>query len=129
MSSETTRLEQSVIQQQCKVLRLPAVAGQCDRLAEQALREHQSYLGYLEALLAGEVEERERRTVGRRLLEAHLPRLKTLEDFDFAQAPLISAARLVDLAGGGYIERAEPVVFIGESGFGSYCSSCSSLLN
>ena len=118
MSSATASLEQSVIQQQCKVLRLPAVAGQCGRLAEQALREHQSHLGYLEALLAGEVEERERRTVGRRLLEAHLPRLKTLEEFAFDQAPLISAARMADLADGGYIERAEPVVFIGESGTG-----------
>lgn len=118
MSTSPASLEQSVIQQQCKVLRLPAVAGQCSRLAEQALREHQSYLGYLEALLAGEVEERERRTVGRRLLEAHLPRVKTLEEFDFDQAPLISAARMADLADGGYIERAEPVVFIGESGTG-----------
>lgn len=118
MSSATASLEQSVVQQQCKVLRLPSVAGQCSQLAEQAQREHQTYLGYLEALLAGEVEDRERRTVGRRLLEAHLPRVKTLEDFDFAQAPQISAARMADLAEGGYIERAEPVVFIGESGTG-----------
>jgi DNA replication protein DnaC len=118
MSAAPANLEQSVVQQQCKVLRLPSVAGQCGRLAEQAEREHQTYLGYLEALLAGEVEERERRTVGRRLQDAHLPRVKTLEDFDFAQAPLISAALLADLAEGGYIERAEPVVFIGESGTG-----------
>jgi DNA replication protein DnaC len=118
MTSATESLEQSVVQQQCKVLRLPSVGGQCVRLAEQAQREHQTYLGYLEALLAGEVEERERRTVGRRLQEAHLPRVKTLQDFDFDQAPLISPVRMADLADGGYIERAEPVVFIGESGTG-----------
>jgi DNA replication protein DnaC len=118
MSVAPANLEQSVVQQQCKVLRLPSVAGQCGQLAEQAQREHQTYLGYLEALLAGEVEERERRTVGRRLQDAHLPRIKTLEDFDFTQAPLISPARMADLADGGYIERAEPIVFIGESGTG-----------
>jgi len=118
MSAVPANLEQSIVQQQCKVLRLPSVAGQCGPLAEQAQREHQTYLGYLEALLAGEVEERERRTVGRRLQDAHLPRVKTLEDFDFTQAPQISPARMADLADGGYIERAEPIVFIGESGTG-----------
>lgn len=118
MSAAATTLQQSAIQQQCKALRLPTVAGQCGRLAEQAQREQRPYLGYLEALLAAEVEERERHVVGRRLREAHLPRVKTLEEFDFSQAPQVSAIQLMTLAEGGYIEGAEPVVFIGESGTG-----------
>ena len=44
--------------------------------------------------------------------------MKTLEEFDFAQAPAISATKIAELAEGGYIERAEPVVFIGECGTG-----------
>jgi DNA replication protein DnaC len=92
------------------------VAGQCARLAEAAERERQPYLGYLEALLAAEVEERERRAVERRLKEARLPRVKTLDEFDFAQAPAVSAVQLQTLAEGGYIDRAEPVVFLGDSG-------------
>ena len=43
---------QSVIKQQCLTLRLPTLASQCGRLAEQAERERQPYLGYLGALLA-----------------------------------------------------------------------------
>jgi len=54
-------LRQSVIRQQCLLLRLPTLAGQSGPLAEQAERERQPYLGYLEALLAAELEERERR--------------------------------------------------------------------
>ncbi len=116
--SQAETLAEAVIKEHCKRLHLPAVAGQCARLAEQAEREHHSYLGYLDALLQVELEERERNTIARRLKDAHLPRLKTLEEFDFGQAPAISAAQVRALAEGGYIERAEPVVFIGECGTG-----------
>jgi DNA replication protein DnaC len=116
--SATAELGLQSIRQQCKLLRLPTVAEQCGPLAQTAERGRQPYLDYLEALLAAELEERERHTVARRLQEAHLPRVKTLEDFDFREAPTISAVRLAELADGGYIERAEPVVFIGESGTG-----------
>ena len=118
MSEVTVSLQESTIREHCKLLRLPTVAGQCGRLAEQAQREHHSYLGYLDALLVTEVEERERHTVAQRIRDAHLPRLKTLEEFDFAQAPAISPTMMGELAEGGYITRAEPVVFIGESGTG-----------
>ena len=53
----------------------------------------------------------------RRVKEARLPRLKTLQEFDFAQSP-VSAARIADLAAGSYIARAEPVLLIGEAGTG-----------
>ena len=118
VQNQTVTLAETVIKQHCKQLHLPAVAGQCARLAEQAEREHHSYLGYLDVLLQAELEERERNTVARRLKDAHLPRVKTLDEFDFSQAPAISPAQIQALAEGGYIERAEPVVFIGECGTG-----------
>jgi DNA replication protein DnaC len=114
----TATLRQNVIKQQCVALHLPTVASQCAPLAEQAERERQPYLGYLEALFAAELEDRDRRAVERRIKEAHLPRVKTLDEFDFRQAPSVSPARVSELAEGGYIERAEPVVFIGDSGTG-----------
>lgn len=116
--AQAATLAETVIKARCKQLQLPAIAGQCARLAEQAEREHHSYLGYLDALLQAELEERERNTVARRLKDAHLPRVKTLDEFDFSQAPAISPARIQALAEGGYIDRAEPVVFIGECGTG-----------
>ena len=58
-------LRQSVIRQQCVTLRLPTLASQCGPLAEQAERERQPYLGYLETLLSAELEERERRAIDR----------------------------------------------------------------
>lgn len=111
-------LQESAIKQHCRQLRLPTIAAQCVSLAEQAEREQQGYLRYLEALLQTELEERELKTIVRRIKEAHLPKVKTLEEFDFSQAPAISVSKVRELAEGGYIERAEPVVFIGECGTG-----------
>ena len=118
MSGAAAALEQATIKQQCKLLRMPTMATQCGRLAEQAVRERRTHLGYLEALLAAELEERERNVVERRLKDARLPRLKTLEEFDFAKSPKISAGQIQELAQGGYIERAEPVILIGDCGTG-----------
>jgi DNA replication protein DnaC len=78
------------------------------------VKENQSHILYLEALLALECEERDRHAIENRTRDAQLPRMKTLEEFDFAQAPQIPAAKIRELAEGGYIERNEPVVLIGE---------------
>ena len=82
------------------------------------MREKKTHTGYLEALLTAEIEERERNTIERRIKEAHLPRVKTLEEFDYTQITDGEAAKMRELAEGGYIERAEPVLFIGDCGTG-----------
>ena len=84
MSESLAGLRASAIKQHCKLLHLPTIGGQCVRLAEQAEREHHGYLGYLDVLLQTELEEREQKTIARRIKEAHLPKVKTLEEFDFA---------------------------------------------
>jgi DNA replication protein DnaC len=112
------QLQEATIRQHCKVLRMPTIGAQFSSLAEQAVREKKTHAGYLEALLSAESEERDRNTISRRIKEAHLPRVKTLEEFDYNQSPMISAAKMQDLAAGGYIERAEPVLFIGDCGTG-----------
>ena len=66
-------------------MHLPTVAAQSAQLAEQAVRERRTHLGFLEALLQAELEEREQRLVERRIREAHLPRMKTLDEFDSVQ--------------------------------------------
>ena len=118
MSAPSIALQQSTIRNYAKQLRLPTLGGQFARLAEEAIKEKQSHVSYLEALLAAELEEREHNTVARRLQEAHLPKLKTLEEFEFQTAPHISAALIRNLAEGGYLQRSEPIVLLGETGTG-----------
>src|ERR1035437_1775544 len=111
-------MEAASITQHCQTLRLGAIGAQFAALAEEARQQNHSHLHYLEALLQAEVEERERRSIELRLKDAHLPRMKTLEEFDFAQSPHIPASRLRALAEGGYLERSEPVLLVGEPGTG-----------
>jgi DNA replication protein DnaC len=118
VKNQTQALEYASVMQYCKAVRLPTVGTNFVPLAEQAVKENHSHIRYLEALLAIECEERDRHAIGNRIRDAQLPRMKTLEEFDFAQAQQIPAARIRELAEGGYIERKEPIVLIGECGAG-----------
>jgi len=93
VSQVKTSIEVASIRQLCRGLHMPTVAAQCVRLAEQAVKEKRSHVAYLEALLEAEVEERERNVVTRRIKEAHFPKVKTLEEFDFEAAKHLPAAQ------------------------------------
>jgi len=116
--STSQPIQQSAIQQYAQQLYLTTVANQFSSLAEEAVRKKQSHLSYLEALLEAEVEERDRRAVIRRIKEAHFPAVKTLEEFDFQSATHIPVALIKKLSEGEYLERKEPVIFLGETGTG-----------
>lgn len=111
-------VQQAAILQYAKQLRLPTLGDQFAGLAEEAVKEKQSHLSYLEALLEVEVEERDRKAMARRIQEARFPAVKTLEEFDFPSAPHISAALLRNLSEGGYLARKEPIIFLGDTGTG-----------
>jgi DNA replication protein DnaC len=118
MSADTSKLQAAAIRELCKPLRLPTVASQAVRLAEQAAKEKQSPLSFLEALLSAEVEEREQNAVARRIKDAHFPKVKTLEEFNFQEAQHLPVTLIRHLAEGGYIGKTEPVLFLGDTGTG-----------
>jgi len=102
----------------CRELKLPAVARDAARLATEATRQGTDPLAYLVELLETELEERMERRAKRRIHEAGFPVVKTLESFDFSKAPHLPETLLRSLCGGEYIERAEPIIFVGEPGTG-----------
>src|SRR5246127_3118914 len=118
MSAATVPVQQATIRQYAKRLQLVTMAGQFATVAEQAIKEKRSHLSYLEVLLGMEVEERERNTVARRIKDAHFPKVKTLEEFAFCDATHIPVAVVRNLAEGGYMQRSEPIIFLGETGTG-----------
>ena len=118
MSAAAVNLQQSTIRQYTRQLRLPTVGGQYLKLAEEAVQQKHGHVTYLEALLGAEVEERERNAVARRIQEAKFPKVKTLEDFHFDEAPHLPAAQIRKLAEGGYLSRSEPIIFLGDAGTG-----------
>ena len=118
MKHPTETLEHASVRQYCKSVRVPTIGVNFVSLSQQAIKENHSHIRYLEALLAMECEERDRHAIDNRVRDAQLPRMKTLEEFDFGQSPHLPAAKIRELAEGGYIERNEPVVLIGECGTG-----------
>jgi DNA replication protein DnaC len=118
MSADTSKPQAAAIRELCKPLRLPTVATQAVRLAEQAAKEKQSPLSFLEALLSAEVEEREQNAVARRIKEAQFPKVKTLDEFNFQEAQHLPVTLIRHLAEGGYIGKTEPVLFLGDAGTG-----------
>lgn len=118
ISQTKDSLEQVLVNQLCKQLHLTTISAQFERVAQEANKNNQPYQRYLAELLTLELEERERSLIQRRIREAKLPRVKTLDEFDFAQLPNISAKQIRELAEGSYLLKSEPVIFIGECGTG-----------
>jgi len=99
-------------------LHLPTVRSEAARLADIALRERQTHLGYLAEVLAAEVDDRTERRRARRIADAKFPRLKRLAEFNVDAVTSIPAATLGQLAAGHYMDAGEPVVLLGDSGTG-----------
>jgi DNA replication protein DnaC len=113
-----TQAMQSLIEAHAIELKLPTVRRRFRALAEEALREQQTPIAYLAALLEAEMTERSERRERRRLIEARFPVMKRLEDFRFADNPKVSQASIAALAEGSWIDDRESVILIGESGTG-----------
>lgn len=102
----------------CHELKLPTVRRLFDELCDDAARKQQSMRELLVELLEAEIDERLTRRIARRFKEASFPRRKAIDDFDFEKAPDIPAATIHELLSGAYIDAAQGVIFIGDSGTG-----------
>lgn len=100
-------------------LKLPTLRSNADRLAKMAEKQRLTYLSFLAECLAGEVDDRTERRRQRRVVEAHFPRMKRLEDFDVsAAADGVTPSVLASLQSLSFLDSGDPVVFLGDSGTG-----------
>lgn len=113
-----TQAMEALIEAHAIELKLPTVRRRFKTLAEEALREQQTPVAYLAALLEAEMAERSERRERRRLSEARFPVMKRLEDFSFADNPKVSQSTIAALAECSWIDDRESVILIGESGTG-----------
>jgi len=101
-----------------KELRLPSVAGQWRRLSEQARRKRMPHASYLAELVRQEVIDREERRIKRRIGEARLPVLKTLDTFDFDAGHGLSRDDVLELFECRFVPEHSNVVLVGGVGTG-----------
>jgi DNA replication protein DnaC len=114
----TDQASGAAIEQACKILGLPAVRRRYADIAAAAARQQAGYKGFLAELLSLECDEREERRKIRLVREAAFPRVKRLEDFDFAANPHVAPALIHTLAGGAWVAAGQPLCLIGDSGTG-----------
>ncbi len=77
------------LQEALSALSLTAVEARLDALLEQAAKVEPSYGDFLLDVLTTEVEARRQRYLKTRLQLAHLPYVKTFDQFDFSFQPSI----------------------------------------
>lgn len=87
-------------------------------LAERAVREKQTMLGFLRLVLDTERERREERRIKTALRLSGLPMGKTLESFDFVFQPGVDKAKVDLLATCEFARRRENILLLGPPGVG-----------
>ena len=97
-------------------LGLKAIETRLEGLLEQAAKAEPSYADFLDQLLACEVEARRTRYLRARLQLAHLPFLKTFEQFDFSFQPSIDERQVRELRTLRFIHEASNVILLGPPG-------------
>jgi DNA replication protein DnaC len=113
-----TQALEALVEAHATELKLPTVRRRFRALADEALREQQTPVAYLAALLEAEQQERAERRERRRLIDARFPVLKRLDEFRFDDNPKIPQATIAALAEGSWISDREQVIFVGDSGTG-----------
>jgi DNA replication protein DnaC len=114
----TTVVDKVVLESYLKKLYLSTFIQYHEAYAAEAAQSNQSYTRYLLALTEQEVLAREARRRQRRLKEAKIPVVKELSGFDFDKIPELNQQQLRQLVTGNYIDKAEPVILIGNPGLG-----------
>jgi DNA replication protein DnaC len=107
-----------LLESHLKSLRLATFRQQYRQVAEDAVRTNLSYDQYLLALAEQEVAQRLLNAQRQRIKAARFPVLKELADFDFSAIPHLNKQRVLDLARGEYIPKAEPIIMVGRPGTG-----------
>lgn len=99
-------------------MKMDHLASQLESICEQAARRDLTYKEFLGEALLVEWRARHLKGIEWRLRQAHLPWVKTLEQFDFSFQPSIDRKVIRELAGLSFVDRAENVVLLGPPGVG-----------
>ena len=109
---------QLLLEHHLKVLRLPTILREYDKVARQCAAEQVDFTRYLLRLTELELVDRDRRAIERRIRQAKFPVVKSLDSFDFLSIPSANKTLVLDLARGEFIARKENVLLLGNSGTG-----------
>jgi DNA replication protein DnaC len=100
-------------------LKVPLRAEQLDALLARASHDGLSHQQFLHLLIAEQANQRRERSIAHRIREARFVERKPLGEFDWEfNRAAIDRTQIEELASGGFIERRENLVMVGQSGVG-----------
>jgi DNA replication protein DnaC len=101
-----------------KSIRLSAMTGKLAIRLQEATANELPYQEFLNNLIDDEIAIRRDRLLNKRLKQATLPFMKTLDDFDFGFNPSINRPYVKQLATSAFIANHENILMIGPPGVG-----------
>jgi DNA replication protein DnaC len=100
-------------------LKVPLRAEQLDAALARAEREGLSHQQFLHLLIADQAGQRRERSIALRIRNARFRELKPLSEFDWEfNKSAIDRVQIEELATGGFIQRRDNLIFVGQSGVG-----------
>lgn len=111
-----TKTEQ--IKQQCKQLKLTALASQLETTIAEAEKEQASYLELINRLMEKEVAHRRKKDLDRRIVQARLPSSYNLNLYDFSVSNGLEKQQLNQLRELLWLEQNFNIILLGPSGVG-----------
>jgi DNA replication protein DnaC len=101
-----------------KSIRLSGMSQKLQIRLQEAMANELSYQEFLTNLIEDELTVRRDRLMSRRLKQANLPYMKTMENFDFSFNPSINKQYMKKLATTSFVAQEQNVLLIGPPGVG-----------
>ena len=99
-------------------LTLTTIDARLENLLESAANQQPAYADFLLSVMSAEAEARRQRYLKTRLQLAHLPFVKTFEQFDFGFQPSIDERQIRELRTLRFVHDASNVILLGPPGVG-----------
>jgi DNA replication protein DnaC len=99
-------------------LKLPFITETYDNMASQAATEQWDHLRYLTRLIEGEADQRRDRATQRRIGQARLPVVKTMDQFQWSWPKKINRQQVQNLFRLKFIDNNANVIFLSSVGLG-----------
>jgi DNA replication protein DnaC len=101
-----------------KQLRLPTMQAEFEALAREAATANENYQQYLLRLTELEVTARAANVLKARIKQAMFPMVKDFDSYDFTAQPSLPKLKVLELAGGEWIDQRFNICLVGNSGTG-----------
>jgi len=106
------------LERKLRYLRLSGIAAVLSARNQEAIHHHLSHIEFLELLVEDELARRRDRLFIRRLKQAGIPEVKTLETYDWSFNPQVPKALILDLVSARFVAEHGGLLLLGPPGTG-----------